>query len=246
MKSNQFVPEHDLTTALLIDSGFDSVNDQVCENGLNDIFVNAIQNNQKCFIDQDFYDHALEYWIEEVEFNSPEYFSNDFVQHWHSLLKLEFPKTTFNEFFLLERDPYIELLKELKHYLILLDMIETDGIEPQISLDTVSYLSYTISNRIRSQLESCMEQMPANVSGDASTPEERTIKKMVTTYKILLSTLNQHFANLLERIAEPHGLKISIDMLLNPDDIFEGHTDHETRMEVSIVPLLLHMFAVIF
>ena len=69
---------------------------------------------------------------------------------------------------------------------------------------------------------------------------------MVTTYKILLSTLNQHFANLLERIAEPHGLKISIDMLLNPDDIFEGHTDHETRMEVSIVPLLLHMFAVIF
>ena len=117
------------------------------------LFISKI-GLRKCFVDHDFYENALEYWIAEVEEECKEYFSSDLIQHWHSLLRQEYPKTTFKEFFLLEKDPYIELLKQFKHFLILLDMIETDNIDPHTSIDTVSYLSYTIRNRIRGQLDS--------------------------------------------------------------------------------------------
>ena len=76
-------------------------------------------------------------------------------------------------------------------------------------------------------------------------PEERTLQKMVKTYKILLSTLHQHFTNLLQRISKLYRIQVDLKILLNNDDVYDGYTDHQTRNEVTVVPLILHMMAAI-
>lgn len=179
-----------------------------------------------------------------METQNKEYFSSDYEQHWHSLLKQEFPRQSVKEMFLPGRDPYVELLKNLKHYLMLLDMIEINGIEPRTAINTISYLSYTISSRIRSQLDSCAEISP-DAHDQSLTPEDRTINKMVITYKILLSTLYQHFSNLLKRISAHYDVTINLNELLNSDDVHSGYTDHETKTSVTVIPLILHMLAAV-
>ena len=206
-------------------------------------------NENQWIVNHQVYQSAVLNWEIEVETKCHEYFSNHRNESWHSLLRFEGPKTTFKQFLLLERDPYIELTKQIEYfshteidtYNYLLTKL---NYEPHSILYTSQAVLHEIQNRIQDQLESWNDILPKNMLSSEMSLEGITATKMMKSYKIIRNTVHNHFNSLIEFIVKKYNI-LNSRFVIEHDDAFAQDEYKDTKMKVSVVPLILHMLAAI-
>ena len=219
----------------------------IWDNNESALFWEGYEN--QCFVDEQLYQSALTNWINEVELKCHEYFSNHRNESWHSLLKFEGPKTTFKQFMLMERDPYIELTKQIEYFshteINSLNLLVSNySYDPHKILYAAQSILYDIQDRIDDQLDSCKEIFPKNMEDSDSSLETLAASKMIKSYKIIHNTLHKHFSSFIEFIIKKYNL-LDSRYAVEHDDVFAKEEYSDTKMKVSIIPLILHMLAAI-
>lgn len=104
------------------------------------------------------YTNSIEYWHEEVENLGSEFFQNNSCLDSHFQERLEFENTlSVSKFFLLERDAYKEVIKQIEFYFhteadTIEHMAQEFSLEPDMLIDTVQAISHYCQERISYQL----------------------------------------------------------------------------------------------
>lgn len=81
-----------------------------------DLITKGLQN-QECLLDGAIFDSVKHNWQKDVEQQCFEYFmQNQCEEPHHTLRLIDEKELTFDEFMLLERDPYSELVKQIEYF----------------------------------------------------------------------------------------------------------------------------------
>lgn len=74
--------------------------------------------------------------------------------------------------------------------------------------------------------------------------EQITVEKMVRSYEIIKAIVKKHFDAFMMRISISHNLPV-YSYIFGGNDVVQHIEDLDTKIQVSIIPLVLHMLAAI-
>jgi len=196
-------------------------------------------------VNDEIYHISLQHWVDQVEQNSPEYFSDDIITSWDSLVMHDSPKTSFKKLFLMEKDPLTELLKHVEHYC----HTEAASIEKLADhfdlnikdiIETIHAISHFIKGRVSTQLQQCKEIQQA--LGTTPSLKKSVAEKMARSFDVVSDTVSRHFNAFIWRLSQKYNF-ISWSSIFG-DDVVEREI-YSSRVHITIVPLILHMLAAI-
>lgn len=177
------------------------------------------------------------------------------------------PEASFSEFFLLNGDPHTSLVKQVEYYCqteikSILALLREAHIDPLVTLDTIKSIHYKIQESINTHLAHCQpNEIPLENSVISA-----GIEGMVESYKVVSRMVRRHFQYLLNRVIHDHAQGI-FNLGAGDKDIRELNDEKvnlvartqapsvidvltatdlspaDTKMTVSVIPLILHMLA---
>lgn len=74
--------------------------------------------------------------------------------------------------------------------------------------------------------------------------EQITIEKMIKSYEIIKAIIKKHFDVFMMRISMSYNLP-AYSYIFGDNELVEHVEDLDTKIQVSIIPLILHMLAAI-